>query len=75
MDAIGADQSALDLKPELRFDPFQIRLPAPLGFVIGVTDIVADRTAFPTNRANSCHRINLESFQLARWLSVLANTV
>lgn len=59
--AIGANQSAFDLAFKLRFDPLKIRLPGALGFVIGVADIVTDRSFLAANRTDSSHFVFLSS--------------
>ena len=38
-----ADQNPAHIAANLGADVLQIRIPAPLGFVVGVTDVVADR--------------------------------
>jgi hypothetical protein len=52
-EATGADQDALNAAG--RSGPYllQIGLPPPLGFVVGVANVVANRRAFAANRAMS----------------------
>jgi hypothetical protein len=41
-DASGADQDAADVAVYLGADFLQVGVPSPLGFVVGVADVVAD---------------------------------
>ena len=38
-----ADQNSADIAANLGSDVLQVGVPAPLGFVVGVADVVADR--------------------------------
>ena len=49
--AARAHQHSLDAAADRRANLFQIRMPSPLGLVVRVADVVADRLMFLANRA------------------------
>jgi hypothetical protein len=59
MDTVRANESALHLPVEVSSYRFEVGTPGALGFIIGVADIVTDRSAFSANRTNSCHNAYL----------------
>ena len=56
-----ADQNPAHIAANLGADVLQIRIPAPLGFVVGVTDVVADR------------RMLLAVCAMSHWISDLSD--
>ena len=57
MDAVRADQGALD--PPVEFSPHSLKVgpPGPFGLVVGMADVVTDGAPFLADRTNSCHLI------------------
>jgi hypothetical protein len=58
-----ADQNSAHIAANLSADFLQIRIPAPLGFVVGVTDVVADR------------RMLLAVCAMSHWISDLSEMI
>jgi hypothetical protein len=58
MNAIRAHQRASYLPVKIAFDPLEIRSPDAFGFVVGMTDIVTNRSALAADRTNSRHLIS-----------------
>src|SRR5882762_10257458 len=56
-----ADQNPAHIAADLGADVLQIRIPAPLGFVVGVTNVVADR------------RMLLAVCAMSHWISDLSD--
>jgi len=54
-EAAGANQKALDTAGRGGAYFLQVWVPSPLGLIVGMADVVADRRAFATNRTMS-HR-------------------
>ena len=55
MNAIRAHQGASYSAVKVAFDPLEIRPPGPFGFVVGMTDIVANGSTLAADRTNSRH--------------------
>jgi hypothetical protein len=49
MNAIRTDQRPPYPAIEVGFDPLQIGAPGSFAFIVGMADVVADRTAFAAN--------------------------
>jgi hypothetical protein len=49
MNAIRTDQRAPYLAVEVGFDTLQVGAPGSFAFIVGMADVVADRTAFAAN--------------------------
>ena len=60
-----ADEQGLASTVYQGMDAPQIRLPAPLGDVVGVTDIVTKLRAFAANFTNLCHDLLQKIAKLA----------
>ena len=69
-DASGADADSLDPSADMRADFLQVRLPAPLRFVVGVAYVVANRRCFAAHfTASHIRRLRFlesEPFRVAR---------
>ena len=62
MNAIRAHQGASYMTVKVAFDPLEIRPPDAFGFVVGMTDIVANGSALAADRTSSRH-FNFASFR------------
>lgn len=49
MNTIRTDQRAFYLSVEVALDALEIRSPGAFGFVVGMTDVVANRSALAAN--------------------------
>jgi hypothetical protein len=55
MNAIRADQRAFYLSVKIASDALEIRPPGAFSFIVGMTDVVANRSTLAANRTNSRH--------------------
>lgn len=62
-DTLRTDFDALGGSVHQHPGALQIRLPAPLGFVIRLTHVVAGPGAFATNITRACHQLSYPSFR------------
>jgi hypothetical protein len=62
VNAVGANQRALDLAVKVGADALQVWPPRTFAFVVRMTDAIADRSAFTANFTGSRH-LKFLSFQ------------
>jgi len=59
LQALGTNPDPLNSAVHIDADGLQVGVPAPLGSVIGVADIVTGNRAFCANGAYPCHKLHL----------------
>src|SRR5215218_8835863 len=59
LEALGAHPNPLDRAIDAHPHGLQVRIPAPLGSIVGVADVVAGDRPFRAERAYPCHKLHL----------------
>jgi hypothetical protein len=76
LEALGAHPNTLDRAVDAHPHGLQVRIPPPLGSIVGVADVVAGDRPFRAERAYPCHKLHpLTCSERGKPLNLASNVV